>query len=121
MTGKDRERAQTKAADAAAAKTLEQRNIINPEIEKQLRADIELSKKLAPAVQEVVSASEAQLQVAAHALRAWLHDWRTTAQVCVTRRDYRIMLGISHRRQPAAQQDNPQESPPAAPQTTPGK
>jgi hypothetical protein len=34
----------------------------------------------------------------ARALDAWLRDWRETARVLVTRRDYQIRLGLAERR-----------------------
>ena len=77
------------------------------------RADIALAQKLAPQQAPVqASASEEALQIAAEKLNAWLHDWRTFASVSITRRDYRIMLGISQRKQAA-------ESPAAMPDGTP--
>ena len=97
--GTDSNRTDTRDADKAAAKTLEARNIVTPDIEKQLRAQIEIIKKPAPAPIPVqVSAPEEALQNAAIEFSTWLHDWRTTAQAGINRRDYRIMMGIAKRR-----------------------
>ena len=60
---------------------------------------MEVVKRPAPLPAPVVTpASEQALQDAAKDFAAWLHDWRTTASAGITRRDYRIMLGISRRR-----------------------
>ena len=97
--GTDPARADKKEADKAAARTLEERNIITPKIEKQLREQIEIIKKPAPApVPVAVSAPEEALHQAAMDFSVWLQDWRTTAQVGIHRRDYRIMLGVAKRR-----------------------
>ncbi len=97
--GTDAKRADKRDADQAAAKTLELRNIVNLEIEQQLRQLIEIVKRPAPLpVPIVATASEEALQESAKAFQSWLHDWRTTASAGITRRDYRIMLGISRRR-----------------------
>lgn len=37
-------------------------------------------------------------QKVARELEAWLRDWRETARVLVTRRDYQIRLGLAERR-----------------------
>jgi hypothetical protein len=103
--GSDAGRADKKEADRAAAATLEARNIVNREIEGELRELIEVVKNPAPLPEPVpVSASEEALQQAAKAFQVWLGDWRPTAAAGITRRDYRIMLGISKRRlsKPAA-------------------
>jgi hypothetical protein len=110
--GTDPNRSGKKAEDNAAAKTLEQRNIVTPEIEKSLRADIALAQKLAPAMTPVqLSASEEELQIAAQKFNEWFHDWRTTASVGITRRDYRIMLGLSQRKHTADSPASPAPTP----------
>lgn len=97
--GTDPARGETRDADKAAAMTLEERNIVNPTIEKQLRAQIEIVRKLAPApTAQVMSASEEALNIATGEFTTWLKDWRATAQAGVNRRDYRIMLGVAQRR-----------------------
>lgn len=97
--GTDPDRADRREADKAAATTLEDRNIVTPTIEQDLRAQIEIIKKPAPLPTPVqVSAPEEALQEAATAFETWLHDWRSTAQAGIHRRDYRIMLGVSRRR-----------------------
>jgi hypothetical protein len=97
--GTDPSRADKRDADRVAAKTLEERNIVTPAIEQDLRAQIEIVKKPAPLPTLVqVSAPEEALQQAATAFETWLKDWRSTAQVGIHRRDYRIMLGVARRR-----------------------
>ncbi len=111
--GTDPKRADTREADKAAATTLELRNIVNPEIEKELRQLMEVVKQPAPLPTPIVmNASEESLQEAAKAFQIWLSDWRTTASAGITRRDYRIMLGISRRRATA---EEPEPAPAAAP------
>jgi len=97
--GSDPARADKKDADRSAASTLEARNIVNPEIEQELRRLIEVVKSPATFPSAgALSTSEDTLQGAAREFQSWLHDWRATAAAGVTRRDYRIMLGISRRR-----------------------
>jgi hypothetical protein len=44
-------------------------------------------------------------------LRAWHQDWAETARSVITRRDYRIRLGLAQRRS-AAEEDAPDEGKP---------
>lgn len=85
------------AGDKAAAKLLEDRGIINPDKEKELRALIQTVKTLAP-VPEAAPASNEELQVAARKFIDWLRDWRTTASAGISRRDYRLAMGIGSRK-----------------------
>jgi hypothetical protein len=97
--GSDPSRADQREADQAAAATLEARNIVNREVEAEFRSLIEVVKNPAPLPEAApISASEEALQEAARAFKIWLGDWRPTASAGITRRDYRIMLGISRRR-----------------------
>ena len=103
--GTDASRADKKESDQAAAATLEARNIVNREIEGELRGLIEVVKNPAPLPEVVpVSATEEALQEAATAFQVWLNDWRPTASAGIRRRDYRIMLGISRRRTAKAEE-----------------
>lgn len=112
--GTDPNRSDKREADKAAARTLEERNIVSPTIEKELRDQIEVIKKPAPApVPIAVSAPEEALQEAATEFSVWLHDWRTTAQAGIHRRDYRIMLGVSKRRT-SVEEDETTTATPAA-------
>lgn len=114
--GTDPKRADKRDADLAAARTLEFRNIVNPEIERQLRQLMEIVKQPAPLPTPiVVTASEEALKDAAKAFGSWLHDWRTTASAGITRRDYRIMLGISRRRAAPEAPEPPAPEPVPAP------
>ena len=108
--GTDPNRVDKRDADAAAAKTLEERNIVNREIERVLRERIETIKKPAPAPVVVQnSAPEEALQRAAAEFSNWLKDWRTTAQAGIHRRDYRIMLGVAKRRSTVDSDDGTDE------------
>ncbi|HEY5955716.1 MAG TPA: hypothetical protein VIV60_04150 [Polyangiaceae bacterium] len=116
--GTDPNRADTRDADRAAAKTLEDRNIINPQLESELRQLIEVIKKPAPLPAPVqITATEEALQNAAAAFAGWLTDWRGTASAGIHRRDYRIILGISRRRAAVAPED--EETAPATNVTVP--
>ena len=107
--GTDPARANSRDADKAAAATLESRNIVTPQIEAHLRGLIEVVKQAAPPrAPAAISASEESLQAAAREFDEWLRDWRTTASVGVFRRDYRIMLGVSRRRNA---EDSPDPTP----------
>ena len=103
--GTDPARADSREADKAAA-TLESRNIITPTIEQQLRELIDVVKSGNSAGSGATS--EESLQGAAMTFAQWFQDWRTTASVGITRRDFRIMLGISRRR---AADANPEPAP----------
>jgi hypothetical protein len=61
-------------------------------IDAHLRGLIASATALAPAGKDVAQVPEDR-QVLALRLEAWLNDWRETARVLVTRRDYRIALG----------------------------
>lgn len=111
--GTDPARADKRDVDKAAATTLESRNIVTPGIEQHLRQLIEIVKQSAPLpAAAVLTTSEESLQDAAKDFGDWLRDWRTTASAGITRRDYRIMLGISRRRVAEATPE-PAPEPPA--------
>jgi hypothetical protein len=116
--GTDPTRADKRDADRAAAATLESRHIVTPATEQHLRELINTVKQAAPPrPPAVVTASEESLQAAAKDFDAWLRDWRTTASAGLTRRDYRIMLGISRRRTPEGTPEQPVEPAPQPPAT----
>lgn len=113
--GTDAARSGCREADAAAARTLEARNIVNPSIERDLRALLETATRLPvePSA-HVVTASEEAIEAATLEFMRWLKDWRTTAAEGVARRDHRIMLGVAHRRASkgrAAHTDDPADGP----------
>lgn len=110
--GTDPARADTRDADQAAATTLESRHIVTPAIEQHLRELIEIVKMSAAPTAPSPATSEESLQAAAQEFADWLRDWRTTASAGITRRDYRIMLGISRRR---ATDDTPEPVPEPVP------
>lgn len=91
-----------------AVALLEARKLTDATREAELRGWI-ATAQLGARPEEVVPAPEMdprRRDVAASFI-AWLHEWREIARVAVTRRDYRIALGISQRRR----SDN--EEPPA--------
>lgn len=89
------------AGDKAAAKLLEDRGIINADKEKELRSLIQTVKTLAPLPDaSAAPPSDEELQVAARKFIDWLRDWRTTASAGISRRDYRLALGIGSRKNP---------------------
>ena len=92
--------------------TQESRHIVTPAIEQNLRGLIEIVKQAAPPrAPAFVTASEESLQSAAKSFEAWLRDWRTTASAGMFRRDYRIMLGISRRRNVETPDPTPEPAP----------
>ena len=113
--GTDAARADSREADKAAATTLESRNIVTPTIEQHLRALIDIVKSGNSTGSGATS--EESLQGAAKTFAQWFQDWRATASVGITRRDFRIMLGISRRRaadaNPAPAPEPPVAQPPA--------
>jgi len=109
--GTDPTRADKRDADKAAATTLESRNIVTPAIEQHLRALIEIVKTPTTHTTAMI-VSEESLQAGAKEFADWLNDWRTAASTGITRRDFRIMLGISRRR---ASDVTPEPEPAPAP------
>ncbi len=104
--GSDPKRSGTRADDAAAAALLGARQIIDASEETRLRGLIADATSLA----EMPTPAEpdpTQRQVTARALDAWLRDWRETARVLVTRRDYQIRLGLAERRAPSGTASEP--------------
>lgn len=95
--GTDPARAATRDADAAATALLAARRIIDANEEQRLRALIAEATRLADAP-VMVEPDPGVRQKLARELEAWLRDWRETARVLVTRRDYQIRLGLVERR-----------------------
>ena len=102
--GSDAHRKAWKADDKAAAALLAERQILDAATEAHLRTLIKTATTLAsaPSTAQLADAAspEARLLTAA-SLEAWLSDWRETARVLITRRDYHISLGLAQRRAPA--------------------
>jgi hypothetical protein len=96
-SGSDPARASTRAEDAKAAALLATRKILSESEEKRLRGLIAQATELAPVPQPAPINPERR-QLVAQELAAWLRDWRETARVLVTRRDYQIRLGLAERR-----------------------
>lgn len=97
------DRKATRKADHAALALLEERGITRA-ARKHLRARVDLASvdAEAGAVVEVPSVDAAKRNKDLYALYRWLQDWSETARAVVTRRDDRIRLGISKRRQTKA-------------------
>jgi hypothetical protein len=96
--GKDPQRAASRAADAEAVKLLERRRILSEAEIARLRELIDQAKRLADAAPPPRIPDPSRRQLVARQLRAFLNDWRETARVLVTRREYQIQLGLAERR-----------------------
>jgi hypothetical protein len=95
--GSDADRKAHRKQDAAAARLLASRRIIDEAEEKRLRSLVEDATSLAaPPLPDPQDPNERQ-QVAKK-LDDWLADWRATARSLVTRRDHLIRLGLAERR-----------------------
>jgi hypothetical protein len=95
--GTDPARTETRTDDHAAWQLLVARRIVDAAEEASLRELIAEATKLADMPAPVQPDPNARHQTA-RALDAWLRDWRETARVLVTRRDYQIRLGLAERR-----------------------
>lgn len=95
--GTDSARKAQRKQDAAAARLLASRHIIDEEEEKRLRTLIEQATTLADAP---ISQDPGARQQVAKKLDDWLADWRMTARTLITRRDHLIRLGLAERRSP---------------------
>jgi hypothetical protein len=97
--GTDPARAATREQDRKAAALLEKRRVINAAEEQRLRTLIADAKRLADATAPPPPLVDpGRRQLVARELQAFLRDWRETARVLVTRRDYQIQLGLAERR-----------------------
>ena len=110
------ERAATREADHAALATLAQRGIDDALLTKlsELVAIAQMAEPIESAATTAKN-SESREQ-ALRELLAWYKDWGETARVVIRRRDYRIMMGLSKRRQsedpePPAPEPQPSPSP----------
>jgi len=99
--GTDPARSATRDADAAAAALLAARRIIDANEEQRLRGLIAEATRLADAP-AAIEPDPSLRQKLARELEAWLRDWRETARVLITRRDYQIRLGLVERRRAPA-------------------
>jgi hypothetical protein len=95
--GTDAARAATRSEDQAAWQLLVTRRIVDTNEEQRLRGLITEASTL-PDMPAPVQPDPSLRQQTARALDAWLRDWRETARVLVTRRDYQIRLGLAERR-----------------------
>jgi hypothetical protein len=96
--GTDPDRAAMRDEDRKAAALLEKRRVLDASEEQRLRKLIAEAKRLAAPLPAPPPIDPARRQVAARELDAFLRDWRETARVLVTRRDYQIQLGLAERR-----------------------
>jgi hypothetical protein len=79
--------------------SIEERKIINPAMDEQLREWIATANAAAPmpaAVDE--PRRKVALDQAAYAFKNWLEDWRATAGAGLGRRDCLMALGLASRR-----------------------
>lgn len=94
--GTDPARADTRAEDKAAVQTLADRNIFNAEVETYLKDLLANATKADPGP-VVVKDTDPHYQCKAEQFDKWLKDWRRTLRVAITRKDYRIQLGLTER------------------------
>ncbi len=103
----------------AAVELLATRKALDPEREARLRTLVQ-TVRLGARPEEVISGPEVNpgRAEAAEALIAWLHEWREVARMSISRRSYRISLGLANRRQgdDSGEETPDEETPPA---TTP--
>jgi hypothetical protein len=110
--GTDPARASTREEDKAAIALLAARRIVDKDEEQRLRKLIADATSLAD-LPVMAEPDPAVRQQTAKKLDAWLRDWRESARVLITRRDYQIRLGLAERR--AAKTESPViEEPPGA-------
>lgn len=99
--GLDPHREASREADLAAARLLEERNIVDPEIEARLNELIERSMDLSPEPEEEAdpfAMDEAAYLELADTFHAWLKDWRQTARAAIKNRNHLIRLGLTRPR-----------------------
>ncbi len=93
------ERAATREADNAALATLAQRGI-DAALLTKLRELVAIAQMAEPIESAATTAKNSESrEQALRELLAWYKDWSETARVVIRRRDYRIMMGLSKRRQ----------------------
>lgn len=115
-------RPDTREADRAAVAKLEERKVISPVIEADLWKGITLVTGIDPSGEVVAPSSDdaaapaaegEDRQTTAVKLRNWLEEWTGTAKKVITRRDYKITLGLAKRRMKKSKdQDAPVDEPP---------
>ena len=98
----------------AAVELLATRKIVDAAREADLRALIETARRGAQP-DEVILAPEIDLRrrEIAETYINWLNEWREVARVAISRRDFRIALGLAQRRQSNEEGDTPMN--PASP------
>lgn len=107
--GSDPTRTSSRDADKASSELLAARHIVDADEEQRLRALIKDATSLAdlPVLSEPDPSARQQT---AKKLDAWLRDWRESARVLVTRRDYQIRLGLAERRMGKGEPEVPSEA-----------
>ena len=114
------ERASTREADHAALATLARRGIDEATLNR-LRELVVVAQSAEPVEHPITNDKDsAAREQAQRDLLDWYKDWSETARAVIRRRDYRIMMGLSKRRQ-SEEPDSPsaQPSPSAAPAPSP--
>lgn len=108
------EREATRAADHAALGTLGSRGFDKAERER-IRNLVRIAQEGAT-LPSHASAEQAQNEADILALYQWWRDWAETARTVITRRDYRIQLGLARRKR--SKKDKAEPVPPTLPAPT---
>lgn len=105
--GTDASRGNTRTQDEQSVQLLYDRGILSTAIVAQLEAWLKAATS-APDVEGLMPSEKKQQAYleALFALDTWFTDWSLTARTAVTRRDYRISLGIASRRVTKADETN---------------
>ncbi len=100
----------------AALDLLATRKIVDTAKKAEMRALIETAR-VGARPGEVIEATEVdpRRQELAESYFNWLNEWREVARVAISRRDYRIALGIAQRRQNGTSSADDEEVPAASP------
>lgn len=92
----------------AAVELLATRKIVDAAKEGEMRRHIEAAKLGARPEEIIVPAEiDPRRREVAAAYIQWLNEWREVARVSVSRRDYRISLGLAQRREASEESEEP--------------
>lgn len=98
--GSDEARADEREEDKAAVALLAERRLDADE-RRRLQGLVDLALGPVPLAPGVPPSDAAEVRMGKlTALKLWFDDWAATARAVVKRRDYRIRLGLAHRRSP---------------------
>jgi len=94
--GSDPKRTESREADLAAVKILEERNMAGPELEAHLLKRIDQAFHLTSSSEFRYNREESEAYLAlAQEFHLWLMDWRQTARSAITNRRHLISLGLA--------------------------